>query len=274
MDIVIALRSPESGAAGPTCKVSLPVLIGRGGAHGTLVVREAGGGERVLHDFGIVDSKVSRSHVLVEAGPEGPVLTDRSTNGTRRRTGSGFEALAPAMPVLVASNTELEIGNAVVSLRAVSEGAPGVSAHMLNITTPSGRQLELDFAAGAVVLGLSDGRAFARNLEHLDQIDTAEPDWVMYLKESGKAVDLKVRDSASRLPEFNRVPLRSGEVQKAEHLSVIDFFGQRVVVWQKDGPEALVCPNPACRLLNARKHGDNCRFCGAKLDTGDTYIVS
>lgn len=274
MDIVIALHEPDPGSAVPTCKVTLPVLIGRGGAHGTLVVREAQGPERVLHDFGIDDSKVSRSHVLIEAGPDGPVVTDRSTNGTRRRTGTGAEKLAPSMPVAVAANTQLEIGNAVLSLRAVTAGAPGVSRHILNITTPSGRKLELDFAAGAVVFGLSEGRAFARNLEHLDRIDTAEPDWVMYLKETGKAVELKVRDGAARLPEFNRAALKSGETRQVGHLGVIDFFGQRVVVWEKGGPEALVCPNPACRLLMPRKHGENCDFCGAKLDTGDTYIVS
>lgn len=274
MDIVIALHEPQAGAAGPTCKVTLPVLIGRGGAHGTLVVREAGGNEKVLHDFGIDDAKISRTHVLIEEGPGGPVVTDRSANGTRRRTGSGSERLAPAMPVQVASNTQLEIGNAVVSLRAVTEGAPGVSRHTLVITTPNGRKLELDFAAGAVVLGVTEGRAFARNLEHLDRIDSAEPDWVVYLKEKGRTIDLKVRDGATKLPEFNRAPLKSGETRQVGHLGVIDFFGQRVVVWETGGPEALVCPNPACRLLMPRQHGENCDFCGAKLDTGETFIVS
>lgn len=273
MDIVIALQDPDPSAADPSCKVTLPVLVGRGGSHGTLVVRAARGDEKILHDFGITDGKVSRSHVLIEAGPDGPVVTDQSSNGTRRRTGSGAEKLPPSMPVAVASNTQLEMGNAVLSVRAVTEAAPGVSHHRLDITTPSGRKLELDFGDGAVVFGQSDGRAYARNLEHLGEIDTFEPEWVMYLKETGKSVEFKVRDTASRLPEFNRVELRPGETQKAEHLSVIDFFGQRVVVWQKGGPEAVVCPNPACKLLNPLNRSDNCRFCGAKLDTGDTYIV-
>lgn len=274
MDIVIALQAPETDTGTATCKVTLPVLMGRGGAHGTLVVREAGGGEKILHDFGIDDGKVSRSHVLIEEGPDGPVVTDRSTNGTRRRTGAGSEALKPSMPVALGPGTQLEIGNAVVSLRPVSTGAPGVSQHTVEITTPSGRKLALDFATGAVVLGVSDGRAFARNLEEVDRIDTAEPDWVLVLKETGKRVELTMRAGAAPGPEFNRVALRPGVTEPAEHLSVIDFYGQRVVVWQKDGPGALVCPNPACRLLNTRSHGDNCRFCGAKLDTGDTYIVS
>jgi hypothetical protein len=273
MDIVIALQEPESGAAGPMCKVTLPVQIGRGGSHGTLVVSDSRG-ERVLHDFGITDGKVSRAHVLIEAGPDGPVVTDHSTNGTRRRTGSGVERLTPSMPVLVASNTQLEIGNAVVSLRAVTDGAPGVSRHKLDITTPSGRKLELDFGAGAVVFGLSDGRAFARNLENLGSIDSAEPDWVLYLKETGKTVEMKVRDGATRLPKFNNAALKAGETRQAGHLGVIDFFGQRVVVWEKGGPEALVCPNEACRLLMPVRRNDNCDFCGAKLDTGDTFIVS
>jgi hypothetical protein len=274
MDIVIALQAPDPGPAGPTCKVTLPVVIGRGGAHGTLVVREARGGEKILHDFGIQDGKVSRAHVLIEAGPEGPVVTDQSANGTRRRTASGSERLTPSMPVAVASNSQLEIGGAVLTLRMVTSDAPGVSQHTIFVTTPSGRKIELDFGAGAVVFGLSEGRAFARNLEHLDQIDTAEPDWVMYMKESGKSVDLKVRDGATRLPEFNRVPLRAGESQKAEHLSVIDFFGQRVVLWATGGEEALVCPNKACQLLVPRNRSDNCPYCGAKLDNGETYIVS
>jgi hypothetical protein len=274
MDIVIALQAPRPDAAAGRCKVTLPVLIGRGGAHGTLVVREATGGEKILHDFGIDDSKVSRSHILIEEGPDGLVVTDRSSNGTRRQTESGSEALRPAMPVTVAPDTQLELGSAVISVRPVTEGAPGVSDHKVEITTPSGRKLELDFGAGAVVLGVSDGRAFARNLEHVDRIDTAEPDWVLVLRETGGGVDLSMRAGAASGPEFNRVALRPGETQRAEHLSVIDFHGQRVVVWQKGGPDALVCPNPACRLLNTRTHGDNCRFCGAKLDTGDTYIVS
>lgn len=274
MDILIALHAPGTDIPGPTCKVTLPVLIGRGGAHGTLVVRQAVGAENVLHDFGVDDGKVSRSHVLIEAGPDGPIVTDRSTNGTRRRTANGSEALKPSMPVALPPNTQLEIGDAVLSVRPVTEGAPGVSNHTVEITTPSGRKLDLDFATGAIVLGLTDGRAFARNLENLGDIDAAEPGWVMYLRETGKRVDLTMRDGASKGPEFNRVPLKPGETQQAEHLSVIDFYGQRVVLWQKGGPDALVCPNPACRLLNPRAHGDNCRFCGAKLDTGDTYIVS
>jgi hypothetical protein len=238
------------------------------------VVRETGGNQRVLHDFGITDGKLSRSHVLIEEGPDGPVVTDQSTNGTRRRIGSGSEKLTPSRPTSVASHTQLELGNAVLSVRQVTAGAPGVSRHTLNIGTPSGRRLDLDFAAGVVVLGVADGRAFARNLEHLDQIDTAEPEWVVYLKETAKTVELKVRDGATRLPEFNRASLKPGETRQVSHLGVIDFFGQRVVLWENGKPEALICPNPACRLLMPRQHGENCNFCGAKLDTGDTYIVS
>ena len=59
-----------------------------------------------------------------------------------------------------------------------------------------------------------------------------------------------------------------------DHLDLITVAGHTITVWDADGGgKGLRCPNTDCQLLNPYNPDENCAFCGAKLDAGQTFIV-
>ncbi len=257
VDIEAIADSGETLASG---RYAVPVTIGRGDQANLRLPETL--------------SQLSRIHLeLTERGGRLHV-TDTSTNGVSR----DGNRLTRGEPLRIGDREDLELPGVRLNIQRVG-GAPEADIHIVaRVGSKPSRKVPLGGEALVVFAQGTAGAALEKRPSGFSLDDfAAEPG------SASKAVLAILNPEpgglALHLPRIDNPPdirLNRAELTPGQHwmvpLDVLTIGGLRLEV-HASGSRAIECVNARCRLLNAYRPEENCRWCGYKLIEGVSRMV-
>lgn len=259
LEVDVRLRDGRKYAEG---RYRMPVRFGRGAGNDIRFPEE--------------DHRISRKHACVELANGRLTLEDRSANGVTvggRRLqngqkveigdGSTFEIIDyvvrvtrarrdPKFPVLFDATVGTEKGG-------IYDKIP-IGELMLIALRRQGR-----FSFAGIPIDADFDNLFGRY-----RLEGSDPLFVI-VGLGGKGTLISTDNGRASGLHLNRIPVTATrlDIRPLDVISLKDIRVDLLVA----GNKHIKCVNPKCGLLNEYNRHENCRWCGRKLQEGDTVVV-
>ena len=250
----------DSGATVASGRFALPVTVGRGDQASLRLPESL--------------SQLSRVHLELNERGGRLHVTDTSSNGVTR----GGSRLTRGEPVRIGDREELDLPGVRLTIQRVG-ATPEADIHIVarvgakpSRKVPLGGEALVVFAQGAAGAAL-EKRPSGFTLDDF----AAEPGSagkavlaILSPEPGGVGLTLPRIDNAPDI-RLNRAALTPGQHWMVA-LDVLTIGGLRLEAHAR-GIRAIECVNGQCRLLNAYRPEENCRWCGYKLIEGVSRMV-